>query len=261
MIDKTGVSSWGILADQLTLSQKGREGRLKPINNTGTPGFSDLPTALHQRDVQYQISRFRDFFHGFFPKFLDCASLKNYGKKTRKISSNFNKIYFINPFLSFLTCNDHQFTVKQIYKLYKGAFTNYVYKRRGVGGQKKPNLVNVVCERPLKDCKVFFNFCSIASRMFKYTANFLLKRSCIKNYFIQLCAVRNQVLYFMLASSNPLVSPTTTVNTSKTPHQLENFPLSILFLHLTVLISFTYQFEYEKKIESDFLVRVLNIIR
>ena len=27
-----------------------------------------------------------------------------------------------------------------------GAFTNYVYKRRGVGGQKKPNLVNVVCE-------------------------------------------------------------------------------------------------------------------
>ena len=31
----------------------------------------------------------------------------------------------------------------------KGAFTNYVYKRRGVGGQKKPNFVNVVCERPL----------------------------------------------------------------------------------------------------------------
>ena len=52
----------------------------------------------------------------------------------------------------------------------KGAFTNSVYKRRGVGGQKnrlfenfytienckrrevggqkKPNLVNVVCERP-----------------------------------------------------------------------------------------------------------------
>ena len=23
-------------------------------------------------------------------------------------------------------------------------------KRRGVGGQKKPNLVNVVCERPLR---------------------------------------------------------------------------------------------------------------
>ena len=54
---------------------------------------------------------------------------------------------------------------------HKGPFTNYVYKRRGVGGQKKltfckllyhrkckqrgvggqkkPNLVNVVCERPL----------------------------------------------------------------------------------------------------------------
>ena len=30
----------------------------------------------------------------------------------------------------------------------KGAFTNYVYKRRGVGGQKKTNLVDVVCERP-----------------------------------------------------------------------------------------------------------------
>ena len=29
-----------------------------------------------------------------------------------------------------------------------GAFKNYVYKRRGVGGQKKPNLVNIVCERP-----------------------------------------------------------------------------------------------------------------
>ena len=34
-------------------------------------------------------------------------------------------------------------------KFGKGPFTNYVYKRRGVGGQKKPNLVNVVCERPL----------------------------------------------------------------------------------------------------------------
>ena len=54
---------------------------------------------------------------------------------------------------------------------FKGSFTNYVYKRRGVGGpknghflkllyhrkckrrgvgsQKKTNLVNVVCERPL----------------------------------------------------------------------------------------------------------------
>ena len=58
-----------------------------------------------------------------------------------------------------------------IIHLSKGPFTNYVYKRRGVGGQKnrpfvnfytieyvnggvvggqkKPNLVNVVCERPL----------------------------------------------------------------------------------------------------------------
>ena len=31
----------------------------------------------------------------------------------------------------------------------KGPFTNYVYKKRGVGGQKKPNLGNVVCESPL----------------------------------------------------------------------------------------------------------------
>ena len=53
-------------------------------------------------------------------------------------------------------------------------------------------------------------------------------------------------------ASNPLVSPATTVNTSKTPHQLENFPLSISFLHLTVLISFTYQFEYEKKLKVIF---------
>ena len=55
---------------------------------------------------------------------------------------------------------------------HKGPFTNYIYKRRGVGGQKnrlfvnfytienvngggvggqkKPNLVNIVCERPLR---------------------------------------------------------------------------------------------------------------
>ena len=31
----------------------------------------------------------------------------------------------------------------------EGPFINYAYKRRGVGGQKKPNLVNVVSERPL----------------------------------------------------------------------------------------------------------------
>ena len=39
---------------------------------------------------------------------------------------------------------------KGVCKPYKGGFTNYVYKRRGVGGQKKPNFVNVVCERPIK---------------------------------------------------------------------------------------------------------------
>ena len=59
--------------------------------------------------------------------------------------------------------------------------------------------------------------------------------------------VRRAKLGIIFYASNPLVSPVTTVNTSKTPHQLENFPLSISFLHLTVLISFTYQFEYEKK--------------
>ena len=36
-----------ILANQLTLSQPAtRVGKLCPPNNTGTPGFSDLPTAL-----------------------------------------------------------------------------------------------------------------------------------------------------------------------------------------------------------------------
>ena len=49
-----GVSSLGvpgmpwhpqILADQLTLSQRGGS-RLCPPYNTGTPGFSDIPTAL-----------------------------------------------------------------------------------------------------------------------------------------------------------------------------------------------------------------------
>ena len=30
----------------------------------------------------------------------------------------------------------------------KVPFKNYVYKRRGVGGQKKTDLVHVVCERP-----------------------------------------------------------------------------------------------------------------
>ena len=35
-----------ILANQLTLSQPGERGRLCPPNNTGTPGFSDPPTAL-----------------------------------------------------------------------------------------------------------------------------------------------------------------------------------------------------------------------
>ena len=61
---------------------------------------------------------------------------------------------------------------EEIFSLGKGAFTNYVYKRRGVGGQKKStfckllyhrkckwrgiggqkktNLVNVVCECPLR---------------------------------------------------------------------------------------------------------------
>ena len=41
---------WGfypkILADKLTLSQPGGGGRLCPPNNTGIPGFSDLPTAM-----------------------------------------------------------------------------------------------------------------------------------------------------------------------------------------------------------------------
>ena len=47
-----GLSSLGvhpqILADHLTLSQPGW-GSLCPPNNTGTPGFSDLPTALDSK--------------------------------------------------------------------------------------------------------------------------------------------------------------------------------------------------------------------
>ena len=35
-----------ILADQITISTRGRGERLCPSNNTGTPGLSDLPTTL-----------------------------------------------------------------------------------------------------------------------------------------------------------------------------------------------------------------------
>ena len=54
MIEKPGLSSLGvrgvpwqpqILADQLTLSQPGGADYAQQIT-TGTPGFSDLPTAL-----------------------------------------------------------------------------------------------------------------------------------------------------------------------------------------------------------------------
>ena len=54
-VQNSGVSSLGvpgvprhpqILEDQLTLSQPGGGGRLCPPNNAGTPGFSDLPTAV-----------------------------------------------------------------------------------------------------------------------------------------------------------------------------------------------------------------------
>ena len=37
------------LADQLNLSQPGQEWQLCPPNNTDTPRFSDLPTALYQK--------------------------------------------------------------------------------------------------------------------------------------------------------------------------------------------------------------------
>ena len=40
-----GVSSLRV-PEQLTLSQPGEGGRLCPPNNTGTPGFSNLPTSL-----------------------------------------------------------------------------------------------------------------------------------------------------------------------------------------------------------------------
>jgi hypothetical protein len=52
-IYQQGCRPWGVLArwhpqifaDQLTLSQP-READFSPLKNTGTPGFSDLPTAL-----------------------------------------------------------------------------------------------------------------------------------------------------------------------------------------------------------------------
>ena len=49
----TGVSSLGvpgILADQLTLFQLGGTGYVHLID-TGTPGFSDLPTALYYKGI------------------------------------------------------------------------------------------------------------------------------------------------------------------------------------------------------------------
>ena len=58
-----GVSSLGvlgvpwhplILADQLNLSQGGK---LCPPNNTGTPGFSNLPTALNSVEAKIQQIR------------------------------------------------------------------------------------------------------------------------------------------------------------------------------------------------------------
>ena len=51
-------------------------------------------------------------------------------------------------------------------RLTKGAFTNYVYKRKGVGGQKKPNFVNVVYERPLR---------LLATKNSKYISKFIFK--------------------------------------------------------------------------------------
>ena len=71
-----------------------------------------------------------------------------------------------------LVAENNQWKLNLKSKFTKGPFTNYVYKRRGVGGQKnrffvnlytienvnrggylggqkKTNLVNIVCERPL----------------------------------------------------------------------------------------------------------------
>ena len=42
-----GCCPWGILADQLTLSQPGGANYAHLIT-TGTPGFSDLPMALRE---------------------------------------------------------------------------------------------------------------------------------------------------------------------------------------------------------------------
>ena len=62
-VEQLGVSSLGvpwypqILTDQLSLPQPRGGGRLCPPNTTGTPGFSDLPTALALTNVKLNRQR------------------------------------------------------------------------------------------------------------------------------------------------------------------------------------------------------------
>ena len=65
-----------ILADHLTLSQPGGVGRLCLSNNTGTPGFSDLPTALY-----YRLSRHKNILSKYFQEYRYISIL--FGKKSR----------------------------------------------------------------------------------------------------------------------------------------------------------------------------------
>ena len=78
---------WGcrgchILADRLTLS---RGGRLCPSNNTGTPGFSDLPTAL--LSFVCRESKERDLLHirlNFWVCTEESMSISNWGQKVEE---------------------------------------------------------------------------------------------------------------------------------------------------------------------------------
>ena len=78
----TGLSSLGvpgvpwhtqILADQLTLFQPGGTDYAHLIT-TGTPGFSDFPTALHSKQCFQLVSWAMRRLHIFILKFLDLYS-------------------------------------------------------------------------------------------------------------------------------------------------------------------------------------------
>ena len=57
---RAGLSSLGVLADQLTLFQPGGRADYAHLITTGTPGFSDLPTALQGSNL---VTTFGDLYY------------------------------------------------------------------------------------------------------------------------------------------------------------------------------------------------------